>query len=126
MQVKAIDLGITIHQAEIVNILDRRTLVIELLDGESNVEVEFDNHELYVKRNESYANRTLSMLDQAAPGEGTHWIYELDRSDLLNWFHEETHGIHASAGIKHYIILTYDEVLDVLSASGPRLLCDAR
>jgi len=46
-------------------------------------------------------------------------LFEIENSSYLNWFHNESFGIHKDEGISHYMLLTENDVIDILSAYEP-------
>lgn len=63
----------------------------------------------------------LLKMQEEQNGEMLVGIYTVDESAYLKWFTEQSVGIHDSESITHYIIVTSDDVIDVLSSVSPFL-----
>lgn len=61
----------------------------------------------------------LLKMQEEQNGEMLVGIYTVDDSAFLKWFTEQSVGIHDSESIAHYIIVTSDDVIDVLSSVSP-------
>lgn len=61
----------------------------------------------------------LKMLDHFN-GQMTTGIYKVENSSYLKWFHEQSENIHNKA-IEHYLIVTIDEVIEVLASVEPSI-----
>lgn len=48
-------------------------------------------------------------------------IYTVERSQYLAWFNEQSANIHDGDNIIHYLIVTGDDVIDVLSSVSPTI-----
>nr|WP_282551282.1 hypothetical protein [Providencia stuartii] len=59
----------------------------------------------------------LKMLDHFN-GQMTTGVYKVKNSSYLEWFHEQSENIHDDI-IEHYLIVTLDEVVEVLAAVEP-------
>jgi len=46
-------------------------------------------------------------------------VYSVERSNYLAWFNEQSANIHDGDSITHYLIVTGDDVIDVLSSVNP-------
>lgn len=49
-------------------------------------------------------------------------IYTVEGSHYLSWFNEQSANIHDEGSIVHYLIVTGDDVIDVLSSVSPTIL----
>lgn len=61
----------------------------------------------------------LKMLDHFN-GKMTTGIYKVENSSYLEWFHEQSENIHDEV-IEHYLIVTIDEVIEVLASVEPSI-----
>lgn len=50
-------------------------------------------------------------------------IYAVEGSHYLAWFNEQSANIHDGDNITHYLIVTGDDVIDVLSSVSPTISC---
>jgi hypothetical protein len=100
---------------------DSGALILRLTGSDSQkVALEFSSYHAYRKRDESFANRTLSLLTESVkPSIGFHWLYELQTSEFLAWFHEETLGIYADLDLRHYMVLTISDIVDIIATQPP-------
>lgn len=48
-------------------------------------------------------------------------IYIVEDSFYLRWFNEQSENIHADEKIIHYVVVTQNEVIDILSSENPLL-----
>lgn len=63
----------------------------------------------------------LKMQDELK-GKMIAGIYTVERSNYLSWFNEQSANIHDSDLINHYLIVTGDDVVDVLSSVRPTII----
>ena len=106
----------------LTSLADAGGLLILRLEGTKgpNIDIRFDGQVYYSKMDEGDALRTLATLRQASclgfP------LIEVRRSDLLHWVIEESFGIHTVDAFHHYIVLTEDDVVNVVSVDTPQIL----
>lgn len=62
----------------------------------------------------------LKMQDELK-GQMVTGIYTVERSNYLSWFNEQSYNIHDGDLISHYLIVTGDDVIDVLSSVCPTI-----
>lgn len=62
----------------------------------------------------------LKMLDELN-GQMTTGVYIVGESNYLSWFNEQSFSIHDDESINHYLIVTGDDVIDVLSSVSPMI-----
>ncbi len=60
----------------------------------------------------------LKMQDELN-GQMTTGVYIVGESKYLSWFNEQSSSIHDGESINHYLIVTGDDVIDVLSSVSP-------
>jgi hypothetical protein len=61
----------------------------------------------------------LLKMQEEQNGEMLTGIYTVNKSIYLKWFTEQSVGIHDGESITHYLIITSDDVIDVLSSVSP-------
>lgn len=61
----------------------------------------------------------LKMLEHF-DGQMTTGIYKVENSSYLEWFHDQSENIHDEV-IEHYLIVTIDEVIEVLASVEPSI-----
>lgn len=61
----------------------------------------------------------LLKMQEEQNGEMVTGVYIVEKSIYLEWFTNQSAGIHDSEFITHYLIVTSDEVVDVLSSVSP-------
>lgn len=61
----------------------------------------------------------LLKMQEEQNGEMLTGIYVVDKSIYLEWFTNQSVGIHDGESITHYLIVTSDDVIDVLSSVSP-------
>lgn len=77
--------------------------------------IKFDFLRSYRKSDEGDLLKTIS--NNRHIGKST--LFLVENSSYVNWFHEETIGIHLNRVIKHYAIYTSNDCIDVLSDAEP-------
>lgn len=48
-----------------------------------------------------------------------HIIYDVENSNYINWFHEQSLGIRSGSGLRHYAVYSESECVDVLAYGAP-------
>lgn len=96
---------------------DRNGLAFCFSDPSSkfHVEVKFDSHLMYRVSDESYRLKRTSELSEFS------FVMVTEESSFIDWFHEESLNIYAKDRIYHFLILSSDDVIDVLSYREPSL-----
>lgn len=61
----------------------------------------------------------LLKMQEEQNGEMLTGVYIVEKSIYLEWFTNQSAGIYDSEFITHYLIVTSDEVVDVLSSVSP-------
>jgi hypothetical protein len=93
-----------------------KSLMVLVRDENDAVKVEFETFCIYRSINESYA---LDLIPPTAARDQRHWLYETDASPYLIDFRERNG--HAAFPVKHYLIMTLDSIVDVISFEGPKV-----
>ena len=93
-------------------------LIIHLLatDG-TRVRLVFDDYRAYRKRDEGDA---LRMLNDAKGALGRSF-YRVEGSEFLEWFHAENYDTWRDRPLTHIVIMTIDDIIDVICRSEPRI-----
>lgn len=101
------------------SLIDERGLAVTLIDkvAGKRLEVFFRYYFQYRKTDESYALVTGAQLNHT-PVEH-HWCYEVTNSPLLEELHFQTHGIYRDRHLHHVLLVTSDELIDVLCEDLP-------
>ncbi|RXS91006.1 hypothetical protein [Geobacillus sp. PK12] len=78
----------------------------------------------YRNTDEGSLLKMLTYLDQYY---GTNFyrnwpLFKVKNSTYLKWFHEESCGIYESRNVEHYVILTPNDVIEVLSTHPPNIV----
>ncbi|WP_246762075.1 hypothetical protein [Erwinia phyllosphaerae] len=55
-------------------------------------------------------------------GKMVEGVYVVERSNYLSWFNEQSANIHDGDLINHYLIVTGNNVIDVLSSVSPAII----
>jgi hypothetical protein len=46
-------------------------------------------------------------------------LFEIENSEYIKWFLKESSGIYTKEEVKHYVFLTSDDVIEILSTCAP-------
>lgn len=79
--------------------------------------INFDFFYSYRNTDESYRLKTINELRCMSESS----IFISTNSDYLDWFNYESLGIYSNEKQKHYVILTSENVIDVLSLDEPSI-----
>jgi len=63
----------------------------------------------------------LKMQDELN-GQMLKGVYTIEGSHYLTWFNEQSANIHEGGSIAHYLIVTGEDVIDVLSSVSPTIM----
>lgn len=86
-------------------------------DEEARLELVFDAYVAYRKLDEGDAMLTLRRVsDTSALGRT---FYEVAESEFVAWYVAQGYGVRKGADIRHFTILTQNDVIDVLALSQP-------
>ncbi|RZT38361.1 hypothetical protein [Cupriavidus agavae] len=86
---------------------------------DNEISIKFDDYLFYSKQDEGDALKTLKELKKFDLLGNT--LIRADGSTLLRWFSRETFSIRNSRVMQHYIILTNNDIINVLSLSEPEI-----
>ena len=114
--------------------LPRETLALEELrdcDGElvirlsaregRHFSVKFDDYIAYRKGDEGDMLVPLSQIQDSSRLGGT--LYEVTDSDYIAWFMQQSRGTRARSDVRHFTLLSIDDVIDVIALSAPSVSC---
>lgn len=96
-------------------------------DGEKKVLVQFEGHVL------SYRNTDEGSLLKTWEFLGHHYgvdfhsrwpFFKVKNSEYLNWFLKESCGIYDLREVQHYVFLTPDDIVEVLSLDAPSVVIE--
>lgn len=93
-------------------------LRLESIKGES-IDICFDGYVFYSKIDEGDALRTLGLLRKSSCIG--HTLISTPDSDLLDWFNKESLGIRPKNQLSHHIILTENDIVNVISVDTPSI-----
>ncbi|MEM6612744.1 MAG: hypothetical protein AAF652_10920 [Cyanobacteria bacterium P01_C01_bin.72] len=75
----------------------------------------------FIKPISSYdLDKALVNLEKKSEYEYKWSLFTVENSRYVEWFHEQSVGIKRDIGIAHYLIMTADEVIEVLDLEDPR------
>nr|ELR5042317.1 hypothetical protein [Providencia stuartii]ELR5083382.1 hypothetical protein [Providencia stuartii] len=60
----------------------------------------------------------LLKMQENFDGKMTTGVYKVENSSYLKWFHEQSENIHDDV-IEHYLIVTIDDVIEVITSAEP-------
>lgn len=121
-----IELDKNMYKACYVQLIDFEGLEIHLVfnDTEDLLNIKFVHPVLaYQNIDEGRRLKTLEYLSENYDSQFyTDWtLFEVKNSSYLTWFHTESFGINEDENVFHYLILTENDVVDILSLYKPRL-----
>lgn len=111
----------------IEKLIDDKTglqLFLQTKDMKQTIKVSFENHVLsYRNTDEGGRLKTLRLLSEKYEnGFYAEWtLFKVINSNYVAWFNQESHNIYSNLGIEHYVFLTCDDVVDVLSSYEPQV-----
>jgi len=80
----------------------------------------FPQHYFVSERDESFAIRRNDLLaNDQSKLNGV--VYEERDSELLRWFDEENLGVYRDDGVRHFVVATANEYIDVLCNIAPTI-----
>jgi len=65
----------------------------------------------------------LEFLDQHYGGDFySKWpLFKVKNSNYLKWFHKESNNIYELDTVEHYVFITSDDVVEILSKYPPKI-----
>ncbi|WP_427340828.1 hypothetical protein [Caloranaerobacter sp. DY30410] len=88
------------------------------------VKVVFEDHVLsYRNRDEGEFLRKFKYLgDTYGDKFYSNWsFFQVKNSEYIQWFNEENFGIHQNEDIRHYVFITVNDVVEILSVYEPKI-----
>lgn len=64
----------------------------------------------------------LLKMQNELEGKMVTGVYTVEKSSYLSWFNEQSANIHDADFLNHYLIVTSDDVIDVLSSVSPTII----
>ncbi|BBH11424.1 hypothetical protein JD974_16700 [Chromobacterium haemolyticum] len=107
------------HSYDCVELKDSRDgLEIILIDeNDCKLIVRFETHLAYRRIDEGDALLTLAFLKKIGCSGGP--FYQIKNSNFLRWFNRESCGMHDGQSLKHYALITMNDVIDVITCDKP-------
>lgn len=107
--------GIELYLSEVKD--NKNGLVFLFSDPSSkfHIEVKFDSHLMYRVSDESYRLKRTSELSEFS------FVMQTEESSFIDWFHDQSLNIYLKDRIYHFLILSSDDVIDVLSYEEPSI-----
>jgi len=90
------------------------TLLLRDSKSERILSINFEYVYSFLKTNESYRLKTLIAIP-----DDQYLILKVENSKFLSWLHTESKGIYIQHDIHHFMIITDNEVIDILSNKNP-------
>ncbi len=113
------ELGVTIDENGsfyLESISDSKNgLAITHLDSKNNLRLVLNFGIVYCYRvtNESYRLKFLEETEGKLSGI----VSTTSNSDFLHWFHEESKNIYINNNVIHFLVVSADDVIDILSSN---------
>ena len=92
--------------------------VLELFltnDNDGRIKISFDWFHSFRVIDEGDVIKMLNKFN----GEMILGIYTLVDSEYLEWFHEQSVGLNLDGNITHYMVVTVNDVIEILSSEKP-------
>lgn len=115
------------YKVNLEELLDNKNGVsLSLTDNEGNQEIQvlFENLVLsYRNTDEGRRLKTIRFLEEKYNTDFyAKWsFFKVYNSTYLEWFRQETYNIYDTLSIEHYVFLTNDDIVDVLSTYEPKV-----
>lgn len=108
---------------------DNEGIVMTFSDekDEKKILIQFDGMVLtYRNTDEGSLLKTLDFLDQHYGHDFySSWpLFKVKNSEYLNWFLKESSGIYELGEIEHYVFITPNDVVEVLSTYAPSVFIE--
>tara|TARA_B100001094_G_C17955249_1_gene682645 strand:- start:143 stop:550 length:408 start_codon:yes stop_codon:yes gene_type:complete len=110
----------TVHFCELKDTLDLFSVKLICSEEISNIEICFDSVVSYRSADEGSRMRFLDECPDGILGDKI--LIGVKNSQYLNWFMNECHHIYDESELNHYIIITSDSIIDVLTYEKPQII----
>jgi hypothetical protein len=103
---------------------DKKGFTVKLTDSmgaDAKYAVNFGWVYSYKVSNESFRLRLLDELHKDNLYKN-HQFFFVENSEWISWLHTETQRVYEGHNIKHYLIITSEDVIDVLSEHEPTVI----
>lgn len=70
---------------------------------------------------ESYMLILADELYREAASGQNHWFFEVEDSEYLAWFNTQSFDAYRSQGMRHFLVATGSEIIDVIDSALPRI-----
>lgn len=122
-----IELSEKMDKACYAQVLDMNEFEINLIfDNTDNIlNIKFLNTILaYQNIDEGKRLRMLEYLSENYDSQFyAEWtLFKIKNSSYLKWFHNESAGVHKNEDVCHYVLLTSNDVVDILSIYEPNVV----
>ena len=109
---------IVFEHPDIDEVRDFTSLIVRIRDeNELSINVDFRSALVYSKTDESYALNIVNALFES--GANGHWLYEIGESAFLDDFKKRNPHINPHWDLRHYMIATDNDIIDVLATEPP-------
>lgn len=112
----------TLYNDSLIDNSDGITLEFSDENEQNKIIVKFDGCVLsYRNTDEGSLGKIFKFLDkQYGTDFYANWtFFKVKNSEYINWFHEVSLGMYKSEPIEHYVFLTPDDVIEILSTDSP-------
>lgn len=107
---------------KLVNDKNGTLLMFKSKDDNDTVEVLFEDSILSLRStDEGRRLKTINFLDKKYGTEFyAKWtFFKVSNSSYLEWIHQETYDMYTSYNVEHYVFLTPDDIVEILSTYEP-------
>ena len=84
--------------------------------------IRFQSHCCYLVRDEGDAIKFLT--DFKKEKLAGFYIYESTTSEFYKWFFDQSHSTRSTDGVKHYLVLTMNYIIDVIGYEDPDYIAE--
>ena len=112
------------HIEKLVNDKNGTLLVFKSQDDNDTIQVIFQNSILSLRStDEGRRLKTINFLEEKYETDFyAKWtFFKVANSTYVEWFNQETYDIYTSYNIEHYVFMTSDDVVEILSTYEPHV-----
>ena len=114
----ALELSESLYMVRLEDSIDGFHIILKESKTDKKFKILFPPTYCYRNTNESYRLKTLSNNKDKLPD----LLSIVHDSSFLKWFHDESLGVYMGDNLKHFMVFTGEEFIDVISHVEPEVL----